>query len=121
MAARVLQFFAGLLERTKSGLRERINMVVEELLQKNLPGRSARQNAVAPRRAEWLQQQRQAGSDAEDRAAGFCKVKSRPTPGTWLSFVHQRLSVAVHKAVAREVSDALGLSAAVDPRGAPRD
>ena len=40
---------------------------------------------------------------------------------TWLSFVHQRLSVAVHKAVAREVSDALGLSAAVDPRGAPRD
>ena len=35
MAARVLQFFAGLLERTKSGLRERINMVVEELLQKN--------------------------------------------------------------------------------------
>ena len=40
---------------------------------------------------------------------------------TWLSFVHQRLSVAVHKAVAREVSDALGLSAAVDPRGAPRE
>ena len=40
---------------------------------------------------------------------------------TWLSFAHQRLSVAVHKAVAREVSDALGLSAAVDPRGAPRD
>ena len=40
---------------------------------------------------------------------------------TWLSFVFQRLSVAVHKAVAREVSDALGLSAAVDPRGAPRE
>ena len=40
---------------------------------------------------------------------------------TWLKFVHHRLSVAVHKAVAREVSDALGLSAAVDPRGAPRE
>ena len=40
---------------------------------------------------------------------------------TWLSFVQQRVSVAVHKAVAREVSDALGLSAAVDPRGAPRE
>ena len=39
---------------------------------------------------------------------------------TWLSFVHQRLSVAVQKAVTREVSDALGLSGAVDPRGAPR-
>ena len=30
-------------------------------------------------------------------------------------------SVAVHKAVAREVSDALGLSVAVDPLGAPRE
>ena len=40
---------------------------------------------------------------------------------TWLTFVHHRLSVAVHKAVAREVSDALGLSAAVDPRRAPRE
>ena len=37
---------------------------------------------------------------------------------TWLSFVYQRLSVAVHKAVAREVQLALGFSAAVDPRGA---
>ena len=40
---------------------------------------------------------------------------------TWLSFVQQRVSVAVHKAVAREVSDALGLSVAEDPRGAPRE
>ena len=40
---------------------------------------------------------------------------------TWLTFAMQRVSVAVHKAVAREVSDALGLSAAVDPRGVPRD
>ena len=29
---------------------------------------------------------------------------------TWLTFVMQRISVAVHKAVAREVSTALGLS-----------
>jgi len=29
--------------------------------------------------------------------------------------------VAVHKAVAREVQLALGFSAAVDPRGAPRE
>ena len=28
---------------------------------------------------------------------------------------------AVHKAVAKELNDALGFSAAVDPRGAPRD
>ena len=35
---------------------------------------------------------------------------------TWLTFVYQRLSVAVHKAVAREVQLALGYSAAVDPR-----
>ena len=40
---------------------------------------------------------------------------------TWLSFVFQRLSVAVHKAVAREVQLALGFSAAADPRGAPRE
>ena len=40
---------------------------------------------------------------------------------TSLSFVFQRLSVAVHKAVAREVQLALGFSAAVDPRGAPRE
>ena len=40
---------------------------------------------------------------------------------TWLTFVLQRISVAVHKAVAKEVSEALGFSAAVDPRGVPRD
>ena len=40
---------------------------------------------------------------------------------TWLTFAMQRISVAVHKAVAREVSMALGLSAAVDPRGVPCD
>ena len=39
---------------------------------------------------------------------------------TWLTFVVQHVSVAVHKAVAREASDALGLTAAVDPRGVPR-
>ena len=37
----------------------------------------------------------------------------------------QRISVAVHKAVAKELTaertDALGFSGAVDPRGAPRD
>ena len=32
-----------------------------------------------------------------------------------------RISVAVHKAVAKELSDALGFSGAVDPRGVPRD
>ena len=40
---------------------------------------------------------------------------------TWLTFAMQRISVAVHKAVAKELSDALGFSGAVDPRGAPRD
>ena len=40
---------------------------------------------------------------------------------TWMAFAMQRISVAVQKAVAKEVSDALGFSAAVDPRGAPRD
>jgi uncharacterized protein (UPF0210 family) len=40
---------------------------------------------------------------------------------TWLTFAMQRVSVAVHKAVAKELSDALGFSGAVDPRGAPRD
>ena len=40
---------------------------------------------------------------------------------TWLTFAMQRVSVAVHMAVAKELSDALGLTAAVDPRGVPRD
>ena len=40
---------------------------------------------------------------------------------TWMTFAMQRISVAIHKAVAKELSDALGFSAAVDPRGAPRD
>ena len=40
---------------------------------------------------------------------------------TWLTFAMQRISVAVHKAVAKELSDALGFSGAVDPRGVPRD
>ena len=40
---------------------------------------------------------------------------------TRMTFALQRISVAIHKAVAKELSDALGFSAAVDPRGAPRD
>ena len=40
---------------------------------------------------------------------------------TWMTFAMQRISVAIHKAVAKELSEALGFSAAVDPRGAPRD
>jgi len=40
---------------------------------------------------------------------------------TWLTFAMQRISVAVHKAVAKELSDALGFSGAVDPRWVPRD
>ena len=48
--------------------------------------------------------------------------RGRRARGFRFTFAHQRLSVAVHKAVAREVSDALaGHSAAVDPRGAPRE
>jgi hypothetical protein len=39
---------------------------------------------------------------------------------TWMTFAMQRISVAVQKAVAKELSDALGFSAAVDPRGEPR-
>ena len=61
MAARVLQFFAGLLERTKSGLRERINWSSRNCCKKTA-GKVSPTNAVAPRRAEWLQKQRQAGS-----------------------------------------------------------
>ena len=50
-----------------------------------------------------------------------CAERDAPArAATWLTFAMQRVSVAVHKAVAREVSDALGLSAAVDPRGVPR-
>ena len=36
---------------------------------------------------------------------------------TWLSFVKQRISVAVQRSCAREISSALGLTVAVDPRG----
>ena len=41
---------------------------------------------------------------------------------TWLTFAMQRVSVAVHMAVAKELSDALGLTAAVGrpARGAAR-
>ena len=46
-----------------------------------------------------------------------CAERERMYERTY-SFVYQRLSVAVHKAVAREVQLALGFSAAVDPRGA---
>ena len=35
---------------------------------------------------------------------------------TWLSFTTQKLSVALHHAVALEIGQALGLSVAVDPR-----
>ena len=37
-----------------------------------------------------------------------------------MTFAMQRISVAAQKAVAKELSDALGFSAAVDPRGEPR-
>ena len=35
---------------------------------------------------------------------------------TWLTFVAQRLSVAVQLSVAQEAAEALGLSVAADPR-----
>ena len=41
---------------------------------------------------------------------------------TWLSFVHQQVSVALHRAVAWEIGSALGAPtrAGADPRGAYR-
>ena len=33
---------------------------------------------------------------------------------TWMTFAMQRISVPIHKAVAKELSEALGFSAAVD-------
>ena len=35
---------------------------------------------------------------------------------SWLSFTKQKLSVALHRAAALEIGQALGLSVAVDPR-----
>ena len=35
---------------------------------------------------------------------------------TWMSFTTQKLSVALHRAVAMEIGLALGLSVAADPR-----
>ena len=49
------------------------------------------------------------------------KAETTWSARTWLTFAMQRVSVAVHKAVAKELSDALGFSGAVDPRGVPRD
>ena len=37
---------------------------------------------------------------------------------SWMSFVTQKISVAVQRAVAYEIATALGLATAVDPRAA---
>ena len=36
---------------------------------------------------------------------------------TWLTFVRQRISVAIANASAHEIAQALGMSVATDPRG----
>ena len=51
--------------------------------------------------------------DVSERAAECSFVRRYLT---WLTFVAQRLSVAVQLSVAQEAAEALGLSVAADPR-----
>ena len=50
------------------------------------------------------------------RGVPVARSRRRESARTWLTFVAQRLSVAVQLSVAQEAAETLGLSVAADPR-----
>ena len=54
-------------------------------------------------------------------ASRVCRLSSEDDETTWaarsfMAFVTQRISVAIHISLAQEIAEALGLSVAADPR-----
>ena len=82
--------------------------------------------ATASRHAPRLEQLERSHQDpvaghhrVHEGAGGWAKSEYDETTWsarTWLTFVAQRLSVAVQLSVAQEAAEALGLSVAADPR-----